>query len=77
MVGGPGVAKLAKDFKVEVQKEHFPHYFHPLHHGKTLEYKGPLPAYEFFEPRSSTRASYLGRPPGPPTRGRRSLRGGA
>jgi len=25
-----GLAKLSKDFQVETQKNHFPHYFNPL-----------------------------------------------
>ena len=56
----PGaLGKLAKDFQVETQKDHFPHYF--LLNGdvsKTLLYAGPLPAYEFFEPKRTTLEDY-------------------
>lgn len=56
----PGaLAKLAKEFKVETQKYHFPHYF--LLDGeidKTLNYVGTLPEYQFFEPKRTTPADY-------------------
>ena len=56
----PGaLAKLAKEFKVETQKDHFPHYF--LLDGeidKTLNYVGTLPEYQFFEPKRTTPADY-------------------
>jgi hypothetical protein len=56
----PGaLGKLAKDFQVPTQKDHFPHYF--LLDGdiaKTLNYVGPLPAYKFFEPKRTTPADY-------------------
>lgn len=58
IIPGP-LAKLAKDFKVETQKDHFPHYF--LVEGnvaKTLNYKGTLPAYEYFEPKRTSQADY-------------------
>jgi len=53
------LAKLAKDFQVETQKDHFPHYF--LVEGnvaKTLNYVGPLPDYEYFEPKRTSQADY-------------------
>lgn len=38
----PGsLAKLAKDFRVETQKDHFPHYFNPLELHNTLDWSGP------------------------------------
>jgi hypothetical protein len=56
----PGaLAKLAKDFQVETQKDHFPHYF--LVEGnlaKSLRYEGSLPAYEYFEPKRTSPADY-------------------
>jgi len=58
LIPGP-LGKLAKDFQVETQKDHFPHYF--LLNGdvsKTLLYAGPLPAYEFFEPKRTTLEDY-------------------
>jgi hypothetical protein len=54
MVGGPGVAKLAKDFKVETQKEHFPHYFDPIKETGKLDYKGKIPEYRYFEPKRTS-----------------------
>lgn len=42
----PGaLAKLAKDWGAEVQKDHFPHYFWRDCIEMTLSYVGPLPAY--------------------------------
>ena len=56
----PGaLGKLAKDFQVETQKAHFPHYFllnEDVH--QTLLYSGPLPAYEFFERKRTTLQDY-------------------
>jgi hypothetical protein len=48
------LAKLAKDFKVGQQKKHFPHYFNPLEQIGSMDYVGPIPAYEFFEPKRTT-----------------------
>ena len=50
---------MAKDFKVETQKGHFPHYF--LVEGdvaKTLAYIGPLPDYQYFEPKRTSRGEW-------------------
>jgi len=56
----PGaLGQLAKDFKVETQKDHFPHYF--LLDGeidKTLNYVGTLPDYQLFEPKRTTPSDY-------------------
>jgi len=56
----PGaLGKLAKEFQVPTQKDHFPHYF--LLDGdiaKTLNYEGPLPGYECFEPKRTSQADY-------------------
>jgi len=56
----PGaLGKLAKDFQEPTQKSHFPHYF--FLNGdvaQTLSYTGPLPAYEFFEPKRTSRDDY-------------------
>lgn len=56
----PGaLGKLAKDFQVETQKDHFPHYF--LLEGdmvKTLNYEGELPNYDYFEPKRTSRTDY-------------------
>lgn len=44
---------------METQKDHFPHYF--LVEGnvaKTLNYVGPLPDYEYFEPKRTSQADY-------------------
>ena len=52
------LGKLAKDFKVETQKDHFPHYFNPLElHGR-LDWTGPLPAYKYFEPKRTSPTDY-------------------
>jgi len=45
------LAKLAKDWKVETQKDHFPHYFFNGNIKNTLNYKSPIPSYEYFEPK--------------------------
>src|SRR4051812_24791605 len=51
----PGsIARLAKDFKVETQKEHFPHYFNPLELHGDLNWSGPLPDYKYFEPKRTS-----------------------
>jgi hypothetical protein len=55
----PGsLGKLAKDFKVETQKDHFPHYFNPLELEGDLDWTGPLPAYEYFEPKRTSPDEY-------------------
>lgn len=43
------LAKLAKDWKVETQKDHFPHYFFLDNIPSTLNYTGIIPEYNFFE----------------------------
>ena len=53
------LGKLAKDFQVPTQKDHFPHYF--LINGdiaKTLDYVAPLPEYKYFEPKRTSLANY-------------------
>ncbi len=52
------LAKLAKDWKVETQKEHFPHYFFLDNIESTLNYEGGMPAYLYFEPKRTTQAEY-------------------
>jgi hypothetical protein len=55
----PGaLGKLAKDFKVETQKDHFPHYFFLDSLKDTLSYEGQLPEYKFFEPKRTSKADY-------------------
>ena len=58
----PGaLGKLAKDMKVETQKDHFPHYF--MVNGdvtQTLAYTGPLPEYKYFEPKRTSKGDYNG-----------------
>lgn len=55
----PGaLGKLAKDWKVETQKDHFPHYFNPLELYGILDWKGPIPPYELFEPRRTSQEDY-------------------
>lgn len=56
----PGaLAKLAKDFRVPTQKDHFPHYFLVEGDvGKTLNYVGTLPEYPYFEPKRTSKADY-------------------
>nr|YP_008474718.1 truncated DNA polymerase [Glomus cerebriforme]AGJ98100.1 truncated DNA polymerase [Glomus cerebriforme] len=58
MIPGP-LGKLAKEFQVPTQKDHFPHYF--LLDGdisQTLTYSGPIPAYEYFEPKRTSKEDY-------------------
>lgn len=52
------LAKLAKDWKVGTQKDHFPHYFNPLELYGSLNWEGALPAYEYFEPKRTTNLDY-------------------
>jgi hypothetical protein len=55
----PGaLGKLARDWKVETQKEHFPHYFFLNDIMTTLNYIGPIPAYEYFEPKRTSQKDY-------------------
>ncbi|CAI2189173.1 6142_t:CDS:2 [Funneliformis geosporum] len=55
----PGaLGKLAKDFGCETQKDHFPHYFNPIDHGGSIYYRGPFPAYKFFEPKRTSLAEW-------------------
>jgi hypothetical protein len=52
------LAKLAKDWKVETQKDHFPHYFFLDTIKNTLNYEGYLPAYNYFEPKRTSLSDY-------------------
>ena len=55
----PGsLGKLAKDLKVETQKDHFPHYFNPIELHGTLDWSGPLPKYNFFESKRTSIIEY-------------------
>jgi len=55
----PGaLGKLAKDWGVETQKDHFPHYFWLDSIEVTLRYCGPIPTYEFFEPKRTSLKDY-------------------
>ncbi|RGB21644.1 DNA polymerase B 2 [Rhizophagus diaphanus] len=55
----PGaLGKLAKDWGVETQKDHFPHYFWLNSIEVTLRYCGPIPAYEYFEPKRTSSKDY-------------------
>nr|YP_009228180.1 plasmid related DNA polymerase [Rhizophagus fasciculatus]AJK91311.1 plasmid related DNA polymerase [Rhizophagus fasciculatus] len=55
----PGaLAKLAKDWKVETQKEHFPHYFWKGDLRSTILYQGSIPTYKFFEPKRTSQKDY-------------------
>ena len=51
---------LAKDFQVETQKDHFPHYFNPIELHGSLNWTGPIPEYQYFEPKRTTPADYAG-----------------
>ncbi len=50
---------IAKDFKLEVLKDHFPHYFNPEEIYGYLEYKGPLPPYKYYEPKRTSYEEWL------------------
>src|SRR6266536_1306222 len=52
------LAKLAKDWKVETQKDHFPHYFFLDNIESTLNYDGLIPSYESFEPKRTSLEDY-------------------
>src|SRR6266498_3626142 len=55
----PGaLGKLAKDFKIETQKDHFPHYFNPLELYGKLDWEGDLPEYKYFEPKRTSPTQY-------------------
>ncbi|PKB96384.1 DNA polymerase B 2 [Rhizophagus irregularis] len=55
----PGaLAKLAKDWGAETQKDHFPHYFWKDCVENTLRYIGPIPAYSYFEPKRTSPKDY-------------------
>jgi hypothetical protein len=55
----PGsLSKLAKDWKVETLKDHFPHYFYLNDIKSTLLYNGPIPEYTCFEPKRTSLAEY-------------------
>lgn len=55
----PGaLARLAKDWKVETQKEHFPHYFYNNNLISTINFIGSLPPYSCFEPKRTSLAEY-------------------
>ena len=55
----PGsLSKLAKDYKVPTQKDHFPHYFFLNSVKETLNYKGKMPDYTCFEPKRTSKADY-------------------
>jgi hypothetical protein len=57
----PGaLGKLAKDWKVETQKDHFPHYFYLNNLQETLAYTGSIPEYKDFEPKRTSQADYAG-----------------
>jgi hypothetical protein len=49
---------LAKDWRVETQKDHFPHYFWDGSIKETLNYEGFLPDYKFFEPKRTSIKDY-------------------
>lgn len=57
----PGaLGKLAKDFQVSTQKDHFPHYFLLNRDiAQTLAYVGDLPTYNFFEPKRTSPTDYI------------------
>jgi hypothetical protein len=52
------LSKLAKDWKVETLKEHFPHYFDLNNIKDTLLYNGAIPPYEEFEPKRTSIKDY-------------------
>jgi hypothetical protein len=55
----PGaLGRLAKDWKVETQKEHFPHYFFLNDLKSTMNYIGPIPPYSCFEPKRTSEIEY-------------------
>lgn len=48
------LGNLAKSFNVKTLKGHFPHYFVP----EDINYVGPVPAYEYFEPKRTSRSEW-------------------
>lgn len=55
----PGsLSKLAKDWKVETLKDHFPHYFWNGSIQTTLRYTGIIPEYKYFEPKRTNIKDY-------------------
>jgi len=52
------LARLAKDWKVETMKSHFPHYFYLDSIEATLNYEGTIPAYTYFEIKRTSLAEY-------------------
>lgn len=55
----PGsLSKLAKDWKVETLKEHFPHYFYNYSIKDTLNYVGTIPPYTCFESKRTSLKDY-------------------
>lgn len=55
----PGaLSRLAKDWKVETQKEHFPHYLWIGDIESTINYIGSLPLYKCFEPKRTSLKDY-------------------
>ena len=55
----PGaLGQPAKEFQVPTQKDHFPHYFNPLEMYGELNWSGPLPSYEYFEPKRTSLEDY-------------------
>jgi hypothetical protein len=55
----PGaLGKLAKDWKVETQKDHFPHYFFLNDLKSTLNYIGSVPPYSCFEYKRTSDKDY-------------------
>ena len=57
----PGsLSKLAKDWKVETLKDHFPHYYWNDSIQATLRYVGQIPPYECFESKRTSKKDYEG-----------------
>jgi hypothetical protein len=55
----PGaLGKLAKDWEVSTQKDHFPHYFWNGSIQATLKYTGTIPPYSSFEPKRTSKRDY-------------------
>jgi hypothetical protein len=52
------LGRLAKDWRVETQKDHFPHYFWDGSIKETLNYEGFLPDYKYFEPKRTSQKDY-------------------
>lgn len=41
-------------FKLEIGKDHFPHYFHPIEETGRIDYIGPFPPYSKYEPKRTS-----------------------